>query len=80
MLIEAVALSLVGAVVGIPTGLAGVEVIAWLTELGSYIEPTYEAPLFLKAFGVAILAAVVGGIYPAWRAARLRPVEALRHE
>ena len=80
VLIEAMLLSIVGVTVGIPTGLLGVELISWLTDLGTFIEPEYELTLYLKALMVALLAAGIGGIYPAWRAARLRPVEAIRHE
>jgi putative ABC transport system permease protein len=80
VLIEALLLSVVGVLVGIPTGLLGVELISWLTDLGTFIEPEYELALYLKALLVALLAAGFGGIYPAWRAARLRPVEAIRHE
>jgi len=29
---------------------------------------------------VALVTGVIGGLYPAWRAARMRPVEALRYE
>ncbi len=80
VLIEAMLLSIVGVAVGVPTGLLGVELISWLTDLGTFIEPEYELALYLKALMVALLAAGIGGIYPAWRAARLRPVEAIRHE
>jgi putative ABC transport system permease protein len=80
ILIEAMLLSVVGVLAGIPTGLLGVEIIAVVTDLGSFIEPEYEIGLYLKALLVALFAAGIGGIYPAWRAARLRPVEAIRHE
>jgi ABC-type antimicrobial peptide transport system permease subunit len=40
------------------------------------IDPT----LMLIAFGIAILLGVLGSLYPAWRAARIRPAEAMRYE
>jgi len=33
-----------------------------------------------QGFVIALLVGVAGGIYPAWRAARLDPVQGLRHE
>ncbi|MHC4470995.1 MAG: ABC transporter permease [Planctomycetota bacterium] len=78
--LESLVLTVLGALIGIPSGLAIVELMAWATDLSNYIEPAYELALYSRAFLVAFLAATIGGIYPAWRAARLRPVEALRHE
>jgi putative ABC transport system permease protein len=40
----------------------------------------YTPQLFVQAVVVAMIAGVMGGLYPAWRATRMRPVEALRYE
>jgi putative ABC transport system permease protein len=47
---------------------------------GGAVEPLYSPLLFLRAVVVAVVAGTIGGLYPAWRATRLRPVEALRYE
>jgi putative ABC transport system permease protein len=71
---EAVILSLIGGAAGVAAGLIG----SRFKIVG--IQPviaTYSIPL---AFGVAIAVGLFFGIYPANRAASLRPIEALRHE
>jgi len=80
VLIESLLLSLIGVALGIPTGLIGVEIISRITELKSFLAPVYTLTLYVRVFSVAVVAAVVGGIYPAWRAARMHPVEAIRYE
>jgi putative ABC transport system permease protein len=73
-LVEAVLLSLLGGVLGVVGGLIGsrfrivgvTPVVAW-----------YSVAL---AFGVAVAVGLFFGLYPANRAASLRPIEALRHE
>lgn len=80
VLIEAVFLAVIGVLAGIPTGVAGVELIAALSDLSSFVKPSYEPALYLRALLVALGAAAIGGIYPAWRASKLHPVEAIRHE
>jgi putative ABC transport system permease protein len=50
--------------------------------VGGYIDLPVKPSLSLGAFvvGFAAMTAIVSGLYPAWRASNLSPVEALRHE
>jgi ABC-type antimicrobial peptide transport system permease subunit len=72
---------------GIFGGLAGVAVAFGFSYLltvapmiGELIEPLWEWDILVRALVVALLLGVIGGLYPAYRATRLQPVEALRYE
>jgi putative ABC transport system permease protein len=73
-LIEAVVISLLGGVLGV---LAGIIVVRFRIDGVQPVLATYSIPL---AFGVALLVGVFAGLYPAYRAASLRPIDALRYE
>ena len=73
-LAEAVLLSLFGGVVGVAVGLIG----SRFTIVG--VEPVVAPYSVVLAFGVALLIGLFFGLYPANRAASLRPIEALRYE
>jgi ABC-type antimicrobial peptide transport system permease subunit len=77
---ESLVLGIVGGICGIPLGLGLGELIGATGVWGGAMEPAYTLQLFVQAVVVAIVAGMVGGIYPAWRATRMRPVEALRYE
>jgi putative ABC transport system permease protein len=78
---ESIVLTITAAIVGSIVGVVGVEaLLSYSATFGTMIQPVFSLELFLRAFGIAILVGVVGGIYPAYRASRLAPTEALRYE
>ena len=81
-LIEAMVLSGLGGALGIALGtLLAVEAPHIPAIAGSsFPPPVVSVPSVLLAFGVSVGIGLFFGIYPANRAARLHPIEALRHE
>jgi ABC-type antimicrobial peptide transport system permease subunit len=75
-LIEAVLLCLLGGAIGILVGCGGsygvYRFLHWPTEL--------SLPALIAAVGVSAAVGVIFGYYPAWKASRLDPIEALRYE
>lgn len=77
-LLEAVLLSLIGGVIGVAVGIGGSLILPEiLADLPPAVVTGNEVAL---AFGVSALIGVVFGVLPAYRSARLQPVEALRRE
>lgn len=71
------------AVAGIAGALFGVlllTILALIPGVAQFVTPTWNVQTFVTALGVALALGAVGGLYPAWRASKLRPVEALRYE
>ena len=75
-LVEAGVLSALGGVVGVTLGIGLPFLITYWFEQETVILPQHV----MLAFGISAAVGVVFGIYPAWRAANMDPVEALRHE
>ena len=75
-LVEAIVLSLFGGLVGILLGLG----LAVLATRGLQVPFIVDPMIVLIAFAFSALVGVVFGYFPARRAARLDPIEALRHE
>jgi putative ABC transport system permease protein len=75
-LIEAVVLSSVGGLIGVAIATAASAVLASLMQVPLLFDPGIN----LLSFGFSAAIGVVFGYFPARRAARLDPIEALRHE
>ena len=75
-LAEAVALSLMGGVLGVLIGVGGGNTVAYL------MNTAITFPWMWTGIGLAVCGGIgiIFGLYPAWKAARLDPIEALRYE
>lgn len=78
---ESIVLTLLAFVAGTLIAVVGVEVLLTLVpSVGNVITPSFSIDIFLRAFAVALIVGIIGGLYPAYRASRLSPTEALRYE
>ena len=73
-LTEAASICLLGGLIGIA--------IAWPTTLvmGRFMPATMSPLIVALAIGVSLITGLLSGFFPAWRAARMNPVDALRNE
>jgi len=75
-LVESTTLALVGGLVGIGVGLIGAEMVPSIWGWRTVVSVMYAGASFI----VSALVGVFFGAYPAWKAAKLHPIDALRHE
>lgn len=75
-LIETLVLSLGGGLIGIFVGV----MIPWLVTMFAGMPTIVTIPSIVLALGISVTVGIVFGIYPAIRASKLDPIEALRHE
>jgi putative ABC transport system permease protein len=75
-LIESVVLSGVGGLLGVCVGVAIPFIIVYLYKMKVFVTPASVA----LSFGISVLVGILFGLYPAMRAAKMDPIEALRHE
>jgi putative ABC transport system permease protein len=79
-LIEAMVLSLVGGLIGVFFGWGAARLMGQIQYSGLTITPVVGLDSILLATLFSMAIGLFFGIYPATRAARLQPVEALRYE
>jgi putative ABC transport system permease protein len=75
-LLEALFLSLIGGLLGVAFGVGGARLVGAMNEWTISLSST----TILMAFSFSAVVGVFFGFYPAWKASRLSPIEALRYE
>ena len=78
--IEALVVSILGGAMGMLLGVGLAQLVGTMQMQGQAIPTQVTADAILLATGVSAAIGLFFGIYPASRAARLRPIEALRYE
>ncbi len=79
VLVEAVVLSLTGGLLGVAVSLALTETISVILR-NTFSAPVVRAGPLVFSFCVSVLVGIFFGLYPALRASKLDPIEALRYE
>jgi ABC-type antimicrobial peptide transport system permease subunit len=74
---ESLLISAVGGVVGLLLGMGLGNLFPLLL---AYLEPFFSGELMVRALVLALVLGSIAGLYPAWWASRLDPLEALRYE
>lgn len=75
-LVETVVLSACGGILGVGLGIAIPGAVEKFANIKTIVTPLFP----MIAFGISVAVGVIFGLYPAWRASMMDPVEALRHE
>ena len=62
-------------------GWGSLRILASLPQTATFVSATLEWPLVVQAMVIALMAGLIAGAVPAWRAGKLSsPVDALRHD
>jgi len=75
---ESLAISIIGGIIGIVLAMVSVKGLTRAVALP--VDLPVTADLVVGAFIIAVILGVLGGFYPAWRASKMSPMEALSHE
>jgi putative ABC transport system permease protein len=77
---ESLLLCVLAAFLGSALGVLATRALLLIDVVRNVLEPQYSADIFIRALAVAVAVALAGAAYPAFRAVRLTPMEALRYE
>jgi putative ABC transport system permease protein len=77
---ESILLAILGGATGILFALWLVWALGRIPMMAGLLTPRWQWDVFARAILVALLLGLIGGAYPAYRATRMQPVEALRYE
>ncbi|MBT4870670.1 MAG: ABC transporter permease [Candidatus Diapherotrites archaeon] len=80
-LLEAAFIGLLGGLIGVGVGLAGAQLITAIANASNFpIQSVIIPEIIIGALAFSMIVGIASGVYPARRAAKLDPVEALRYE
>ena len=77
---EAMALSVLGGLSGVGVGVMGIRIMRHTITDPKATQPVVSMPAIFVGLGFSVLVGIIAGLYPALRASRLDPIEALRYE
>jgi len=79
-LLEAMALTFVGGGIGVASGISLSFLLSQLDLGGFKLAAVVSPDIVVLSFSVSIFIGLASGMYPAWRASRLNPIDALHYE
>lgn len=77
---ESLILSLGGFVIGSLMAIVTIHAIPYLPNVGGIVNPSLVGDPFVVGLAVSLILGLLGGAYPAYKASRLSPMEAMHHE
>jgi putative ABC transport system permease protein len=77
---ESLFLCVAAAIVGSVVAALAIQALLLVETISSLLEPRYTLDVFIRGLAVAVIVSLAGAAYPAYRAVRLSPMEALRYE
>jgi putative ABC transport system permease protein len=80
VLTEGMIVSIIGAGLGILIGIVGAQLLIHALGAAAFVSPRVTGWVLGRALLIGILIGVLGGLYPAWRAAHLSPARALAQQ